>query len=323
MPGTTQTGEPLGNIPGVAPRIPPGFGVADFATAAPGPRRMRRESASARRRRRSSLSLPAAAGLEAGCRGMTHAIEVRNVYREFQQRGGMGCPSPGARSGRGDVLASGGRRAGGGGRVRLRQINACPSHHGPAAADLGRDSGGWTQPDRHGPARTRPTDPTGVPGPVLLAQPAPARSRHRRPAAGLPRQSAKGEADRSRHGDAGARWNFQRDGRANARPALRRPAAARRHRACARAASAHCRVRRAHQRAGRFRAGADPQSAGGIAAGAWTDLSLHQPQPGGGGIHRHRSGGDVSRPDRRAGAGARPVPHTRRTPTRRRCWPPC
>src|SRR6202011_6230219 len=27
--------------------------------------------------------------VEAGCRGMTHAIEVRNVYREFQQRSGM------------------------------------------------------------------------------------------------------------------------------------------------------------------------------------------------------------------------------------------
>src|SRR5258708_29428216 len=35
------------------------------------------------------VSLAAAAGLEAGCGGMTHAIEVRNVYREFQQRGGM------------------------------------------------------------------------------------------------------------------------------------------------------------------------------------------------------------------------------------------
>src|ERR1700737_285397 len=49
---------------------------------------MRRERAAARRRRRSLLSLPAAAGLEASCRGMTHAIEVRNGYREFQQRRG-------------------------------------------------------------------------------------------------------------------------------------------------------------------------------------------------------------------------------------------
>src|ERR1700716_3033495 len=55
---------------------------------------MCRERAAARRRRRSLLSLPAAAGLEAGCRGMTHAIEVRNVYREFQQRGGMGARRP-------------------------------------------------------------------------------------------------------------------------------------------------------------------------------------------------------------------------------------
>src|SRR4029077_16305944 len=42
----------------------------------------------ARCRRRAFLSLPAAAGLEAS-RGMTHAIEVRNVYREFQQRSAM------------------------------------------------------------------------------------------------------------------------------------------------------------------------------------------------------------------------------------------
>src|SRR5258708_37846451 len=40
-------------------------------------------------RRGSWLSLPAAAGLEASCGGMTHAIEARNVYREFQQRGGV------------------------------------------------------------------------------------------------------------------------------------------------------------------------------------------------------------------------------------------
>src|ERR1700682_5404827 len=53
---------------------------------------MCRERAAARRRRRSLLSLPAAAGLEAGCRGMTHAIEVRNVYREFQQRSAMAGP---------------------------------------------------------------------------------------------------------------------------------------------------------------------------------------------------------------------------------------
>src|SRR4030088_1957816 len=55
---------------------------------------MCRERAAARRRRRSLLSLPAAAGLEAGYRGMTHAIEVRNVYREFQQRSGMGARRP-------------------------------------------------------------------------------------------------------------------------------------------------------------------------------------------------------------------------------------
>src|SRR5258708_23389126 len=47
------------------------------------------ERAAARGRRRSLLSLPAAAGLEASCRGMTHAIEVRNLYREFQQRSAM------------------------------------------------------------------------------------------------------------------------------------------------------------------------------------------------------------------------------------------
>src|SRR3982075_21188 len=55
---------------------------------------MCRERAAARRRRRSLLSLPAAAGLEAGYRGMTHAIEVRNVYRESQQRSGLGASRP-------------------------------------------------------------------------------------------------------------------------------------------------------------------------------------------------------------------------------------
>src|SRR6202051_705631 len=50
---------------------------------------MCRERAAAQCRRRTWLSLPAAAGWEAGCGGMTHAIEVRNLYREFQQRGGM------------------------------------------------------------------------------------------------------------------------------------------------------------------------------------------------------------------------------------------
>src|SRR6202166_1952036 len=54
---------------------------------------MRPKRAAARRRRRSLLSLPAAAGLEAGRRGMTYAIEVRNLYREFKQ-GGMAGARP-------------------------------------------------------------------------------------------------------------------------------------------------------------------------------------------------------------------------------------
>src|SRR3979409_602912 len=55
---------------------------------------MCRDRAAAQCRRRSLLSLPAAARLETSCRGMTHAIEVRNVYREFQQRSGMGARRP-------------------------------------------------------------------------------------------------------------------------------------------------------------------------------------------------------------------------------------
>src|SRR3979490_1978110 len=50
---------------------------------------MCRDRAAAQCRRRSLLSLPAAAGLDASCPGMTHATEVRNLHREFQQRGGM------------------------------------------------------------------------------------------------------------------------------------------------------------------------------------------------------------------------------------------
>src|SRR5258708_3097592 len=45
-------------------------------------------------RGRSLLCLPGGGGLEGGWRGMAHAIEVRNVYREFQQRSGTGARRP-------------------------------------------------------------------------------------------------------------------------------------------------------------------------------------------------------------------------------------
>ena len=147
VPGKTTAGEPLGNIPGVVPRMPPGFVGCGFRDrcaltmpecAATVPLR--------KCRRRSFLSLPAAAGLEASGRGMTLAIEVRNVHREFRQSGGLVGASRPVRAVDGVTFSLAGRRcAGRGGRIRLRQVDACASHHGPVAADLGRGSGGRAQ----------------------------------------------------------------------------------------------------------------------------------------------------------------------------------
>ena len=88
---------------------------------------------------------------------------------------------------------------------------------GAAAAERGRGPGGRPSPGRDGPARAGAADPAGVPGPVLLAQSAPARARDRRTAAGRTGQRSGCAAARSRDGDAGARRPVRRDGRAHAR----------------------------------------------------------------------------------------------------------
>jgi ABC-type microcin C transport system duplicated ATPase subunit YejF len=67
-------------------------------------------------------------------------------------------------------------------------------------------------------------------------------------------------------------------------------------------------VRRADLRTRRLGSGANPQSAGEIAAGAEPHSGVHQPQPVGRRICLDGSGGDVSWPHRRIRHRRRPVP---------------
>ena len=82
---------------------------------------------------------------------------------------------------------------------------------------------------------------------------------------------------------------------------LRRPAAAHRHRSGPGGRSEAHRRRRAGLRARRLDSGADRQPAARSAAPDAADLRLRRARPGGGRAHQRSRGGDVPRPDRRAG----------------------
>ena len=124
-------------------------------------------------------------------------------------------------------------------RVRLRQVDArracCSACSRPVAGTIALDG----EDIAHArPARRRPARPAGVPGPLFLAQPAPAHRLDRRAAARGARHRHRGgaaRAARSRCSSASAcRARYRRPLPARA---LGRPAPARRHRARARHAS--------------------------------------------------------------------------------------
>ena len=123
---------------------------------------------------------------------MTPAIEVRNLRRTFRVRGGLfGQDKRGRRGGRRLLRPADRRRARRGRRIRLRQVDAGARHPRPAAADRRRGAGRGPAPVPPRPPRARPPDPAGLPGPLRLAQPAPAHPRHRGDAAGRPRAASR------------------------------------------------------------------------------------------------------------------------------------
>ncbi len=80
--------------------------------------------------------------------------------------------------------------------------------------------------------------------------------------------------------------------------------------------------RRAGVGARRLGAGTGRQPAAGVAGPAEADLPVHRARPAAGRAHLRSGCGDVSRQDRRAGAGARPLRLAHAIRTRRRCCRP-
>ena len=186
VPGSVRRDEPLGSIPGVVPRIAPDF----TGCALPRPLRARHCRLRARRaapagRCRARLSLPPAVRLDARRGGMTHAVEVRNVRRVFRSRAGMLAPDRVVRAvdgvsfalPAGDVLGIVGESGCGKSTLARVILGLLPASEGEVLID-GRSLAAMDRRER-----ARLIQPV-FQDPYLLAQPAPARARHRRPAAG-------------------------------------------------------------------------------------------------------------------------------------------
>ena len=137
---------------------------------------------------------------------MTHAVEVRDLRRVFRSRAGCWRRERVVRAvdgvsfalPAGDVLGIVGESGCGKSTLARIVLGLLPATAGEVLID------GRSLAD-DGPARARAADPAGVPGPVFLAQPAPARARHRRPAAGRAGHRRGRAQTRPRDGDAGAR----------------------------------------------------------------------------------------------------------------------
>ena len=189
-------------------------------------------------------------------------------------------------------------------RVRLRQVHRRAHGHQAARADrrvdpLRRPRDRRLLPRQH--ARAPPRHADGLPGPVLVAEPA-AHDRHdRRRAVPDPEgQDREGHQGRGA-GPAGA--GRAQPGALQPLPArvLRRPAAAHRHRPGDRAAAQADRLRRAGLGAGRLDPGAGRQPARGPAERVRPRLHLRRARPVGRPAHRRPGRGHVPRQDHGAG----------------------
>ncbi len=164
----------------------------------------------------------------------------------------------------------------------------------------------------------------GLPGPLLVAEPAPERGVDHRRAVRDPRPRARGR--RAPAGGAGAHGAGRAEPRAlQPLPArvLRRPAPAHRRRARDRAAPEARRRRRARVGARRLDPGADPQPPARAPARPRPHDRPHRPRPLRRAPHVRPDRGHVPRPDRRARDAPTSSTRARSTPTPRRCSRPC
>ena len=209
-----------------------------------------------------------------------------------------------ARRGRRLVRDHRGRDAGAGGRIGVRQVHGRPRRPPAGQADRGHHPVPRPGPlrPRHAPApQGDARRPGGVPGPLLVAEPA-----HDRPRPG--RRAAPGAVALERPGAGGARPLPAGDGRpGDAAPVAplarvqRRPVPAHRHRAGPGAGPQARRARRADLRARRLRPGAHPRAARRPPAAPRPHLSVHRPRPRRRRVHGALTRGDVPRAHRRAG----------------------
>ena len=178
---------------------------------------------------------------------------------------------------------------------------------------------------QRGAARAGARHADHLPGPVRLAEPAHDGRRHRRrgaddpqaaPSAGRVRSSASSQLLET----VGLSADHMQPLPARV---LGRPAPAHRHRARAGGEPEADHLRRAGVGARRVDPGAGHQPARGPAAAVRPDLPVHRPRPVGRRAHQRPRRGDVPRPHRRAGAGARAVHRSRSTRTPRRCCRRC
>ena len=172
-------------------------------------------------------------------------------------------------------------------------------------------------------APAAPRDAGDVPGPVRLAEPAPARRvDHRRPVR-HPRRRRRRGAQAPGAGADGARGPQPRALQPLPGRVLRRPAPAHRHRQGVGAQAEARGVRRAGVGVGRVDPGADHQPARGAAGAAAAHLRVHHARPLGGAARQRPDRGHVPRQDRR-GRGDRGPARAHPPPLHAaRCSPPC
>ena len=245
----------------------------------------------------------------AGRRGASRVrplLSVEDLHVTFQK----GNTAVQAVAGISFTLAPG-RDAGAGGRVGLRQDDdragrraGGAGHVGPDHLQRHRDH--RAEPRR--PAHAAHPGPDDLPGPDLVAQPAPTGHRHRRRAADDLEDRQQGGA--ARGGERDARPGRHRPlPQRQRRPArvLRRPVPAHQHRPRPRPRAQAARLRRDRLRPRRLGAGADPQPARGPQGRVQPDGAVHRPRPGRGEERERPGRRDVPRPPVRDRAVRRPL----------------
>ena len=186
-------------------------------------------------------------------------------------------------------------------RVGLRQVDDRPRDHAAPAAHVGHGAASTasSSPRCKGerPARDPPADADDLPGPDLVAEPAPQGRRHRRRGPRDLGDRRQGGARRPRSTRCSSAVGLDPDDRARppAARVLRRPVPAHLDRPRGRHRAEADHLRRAGLRARRVGAGADPQPARGHEGSATGSRCLHRPRPRGREERQRPRRGDVPR----------------------------